>query len=258
MAKKPSLTPEAPFKLEGMDLDEALERFAGVPASEAKEEEAKGRAVQLVRREGEDAPPFLLYSTDKGLKLELRVTEGEPWFTQAQMAALFGKDVRTINEHIQKYIADGELDDSVIRKFRITAADGKSYDTNHYALDVAFYVGFRVNSRQGAMFRRWATDLLIRFAKHGYAMDVERLKAPEDPGIVDQLKEIIRVAERLEGEKRSSRREALEEAAGIAEAAMSEASRRCDKSLWGSPDRIRNEIAEAIRQRAQEIGEPKP
>ena len=191
MAKK-KLQAEAPFKLEGMDLDEALQRFAGVPTAEAKAEEAKGREVQLVRREGDDAPPILFYATEKGMKLELRFTEGEPWLTQSQMASLFGVDVRSVNDHIQKYLADGEIDDSVIRKFRITAADGKSYETNHYALDVAFYVGYRVNSRQGAMFRRTATDILVRFAKYGYAMDVERLKAPDHPGIVDELKDIIR------------------------------------------------------------------
>ncbi len=191
MAKK-KLQAEAPFKLEGMDLDEALERFAGVSAAEAKAEEAKGREVQLIQREGDDAPPILFYATEKGMKLELRFTEGEPWLTQAQMASLFGVDVRTVSEHIQKYMADGEIDDSVVRKFRITAADKKTYETNHYALDVAFYVGYRVNSRQGTLFRRTATDILVRFAKYGYAMDVERLKAPDHPGIVDELKEIIR------------------------------------------------------------------
>ncbi len=184
--------PETPFKLDGMDLDEALERFAGVPLDEVKEEEAKGREVRLVQREGDDAPPILFYATDKGVKLELRVTDGELWLTQLQMANLYGVDVRSVNDHIQKYLADGEIDDSVIRKFRITAADGKSYDTNHYALDVAFYVGYRVNTRQGALFRKAATDILIRFAKFGYAMDVERLKAPDQPSIVDELKDIIR------------------------------------------------------------------
>lgn len=192
MAKKPPLTPEAPFKLAGLDFEEALERFAGVPLVEANEAEAKSREVHLVQREGDGAPPILFYATEKGVKLELRVADGEIWSTQAQLAALFGKDVRTISEHIQKYISDGELDDSVIRNFRITASDGKTYDVHHYALDVAFYVGYRVNSRQGAMFRRAATDVLIRFAKYGYAMDVERLKAPEQANILDELKEIIR------------------------------------------------------------------
>lgn len=101
---------------------------------------------------------------------------------------------------------DGEIDDSVIRKFRITAADGKAYETNHYALDVAIYVGYRVNSRQGALFRRWATDILVRFAKYGYAMDIERLKAPEQPGILDELKEIRDIGrnDRYERNSRSS------------------------------------------------------
>src|SRR5438876_4119116 len=90
--------------------------------------EPKGRAIQLMQREDDDAPPILFYDTDMGVKLELRFTGGEPWFTQAQMATLFGKDVRTINEHVQKYMADGEIDGAVIRKFRITAGDGKSYE----------------------------------------------------------------------------------------------------------------------------------
>jgi hypothetical protein len=194
MAKK-KLPPEASFKLDGMDLDEALERFAVVPLAEAKEEKAKGRAVQLVQREGDSAPPILFYATDKGVKLELRFTDGEPWMTQAQMSALFGVSVPTVNEHIQKYLDDGEIDEATIRKFRIVRMEGDREvrrEIDHYALDVAFYVGYRVNSRQGAIFRRAATDILVRFAKHGYAMDVERLKAPESPGIVDELKEIIR------------------------------------------------------------------
>lgn len=153
---------------------------------------ARAGVVQLVHREGDAAPPILVYDTPKGARIELRFDGAEPWVTQAQLAAMFGVSLPTVNEHIQKYLADGELDDSVIRKFRITAADGKSYETNHYGMDVAFYVGYRVNSRQGAVFRRWATDVLVRFATHGYAMDVERLKAPDDPSVVDELKEIIR------------------------------------------------------------------
>lgn len=187
---KKNLPSEPPVKLEGMDFEETPERSVRVPLSE--DERGQGRAVRLVRRQGDDAPPILIYATDKGVKLELRVTASELWMTQAQMANLFGVSVSTVNEHIQKYLSDGEIDDSVIRKFRITAADGKSYETNHYALDVAFYVGYRVNSRQGALFRRAATDILVRFAKYGYAMDVERLKAPSAPGIIDELKEIVR------------------------------------------------------------------
>lgn len=170
---------------DGAEAESTLER---VSASAA----AGGDVVRLVRRDGDDAPPILIYSTAKGVKLELRFDAGEPWCTQAQMATLFGVDVRTVSEHIQKYLSDGEIDESVIRKFRTTASDNKAYETNHYAIDVAFYVGYRVNSRQGALFRRAATDILVRFATHGYAIDVERLKAPTAPGVVDELKEIIR------------------------------------------------------------------
>jgi hypothetical protein len=161
-----------------------LERLAGASKQDG--------AIRLVQRENDDAPPILFYSTDKGVKLELRVAAGDVWCTQKQMADLFGVDVRTVNHHVQQFLTDGELDDSVIRNFRITAADGKSYETNHYALDVAFYVGYRVNSRQGALFRRGATDILVRFAKYGYAIDVERLKSPELASVVDELKDIIR------------------------------------------------------------------
>ncbi len=181
MAKKKSPASATPSE-SGADLEGALRRASS----------EDGKVVRLVKREGDDAPPIMLYDTPKGVRLELRFDAGEPWFAQAQMASMFGVGVRTVSEHIQKFLNDGELDDSVIRKFRITAADGKVYETNHYGLDVTFYVGYRVNSRQGALFRRWATDILVRFATHGYALDVERLKAPEDPSIVDELKEIIR------------------------------------------------------------------
>lgn len=182
--KKSKPTTSVPGKAAPKRVEAELERLAGVSKSEG--------AIRLVQRENDDAPPILFYSTDKGMKLELRVAGGDVWCAQKQMAALFGVSVPSVNEHIQKYLDDGEIDGSVNRKFRITAADGKTYETNHYALDVAFYVGYRVNSRQGALFRRGATDILVRFAKYGYAIDVERLKAPEQPSVIDELKDIIR------------------------------------------------------------------
>lgn len=94
-------------------------------------------------------------------------------------------------DHVNKFIADGELGDSVTRKFRVTAADGKPYDTTHYALDVAFYVGYRVNSAAGVLFRKWATAILIRFATKGFVVDKERLKEPDEPGLVAQLRDIV-------------------------------------------------------------------
>ncbi len=103
-----------------------------------------------------------LYKADQNeLSLEVHVDEETIWLTQKQMSQLFQKDVRTVNEHIKNVFKEGELgEDSVIRKFRITASDGKSYDTNFYNLDVIISVGYRVKSLQGTKFRIWATTVL--------------------------------------------------------------------------------------------------
>lgn len=155
----------------------------------SKNEELK--PVCLVEDEATGAR-FLLYTMPNEVVAELRFEDDQPWFTQAQLAEIFGVDVRTANEHVQKFLADGELNDSVIRKFRITATDGKSYNVQHYALDVAFYVGYRVNSAQGILFRRWATQVLLQYATKGFVIDVRRLKEPESVDRVRELREIIR------------------------------------------------------------------
>jgi hypothetical protein len=94
------------------------------------------------------------------------------WLTQELMAELFQKDVRTINEHIQNVFAEGELaSESDIRKFRITAADGKTYETQHYNLDVIISVGYRVKSKRGTQFRQWATARLSEYPVNGFTMD---------------------------------------------------------------------------------------
>lgn len=102
-----------------------------------------------------------------------------------------GVSVPTVNEHISKFLSEGELDNSVIRKFRITAADGKSYEVKHYALDVAFYAGYRVNSKEGILFRRWATQVLLQYAVKGFVVHKERLINPEEFGRVQELRRII-------------------------------------------------------------------
>lgn len=120
---------------------------------------------------------IILYSTEDG-KTEIAVSlEGETvWLSQKQMAELFDKDVRTINEHIQNVFEDGELESNlVIRNFRITASDGKNYETNHYNLDVIISVGYRVKSLRGTQFRIWATQKLREYIVKGFVMDDERL-----------------------------------------------------------------------------------
>jgi len=126
----------------------------------------------------EKPPAFIFYQTgDKQTRLVVR-TEGETvWLSQKQMAELFQKDVRTINEHIQNIFEEGELpQESVIRNFRITAQDGKTYDTQHYNLDVIISVGYRVKSHRGTQFRIWATQRLREYIVKGFTMDDERLK----------------------------------------------------------------------------------
>lgn len=106
---------------------------------------------------------ILIYQNQSGdIKIDVRLEEETVWLTQEQMAALFGKGRSTVTEHIRNIFKEGELEEnSVCRKFRHTAADGKNYDTNHYSLDVIISVGYRVKSQQGTQFRIWATQRLL-------------------------------------------------------------------------------------------------
>lgn len=108
---------------------------------------------------------------------EVRYQDESIWITQKMMAALYAVDVRTINYHIKKIFSDSELDeDSVIRKFRITAEDGKNYNTNHYNLQMIIAVGFKVNNQRAVRFRVWANQIVEKYTIKGWAMDEERLK----------------------------------------------------------------------------------
>ena len=97
------------------------------------------------------------------------------------MAELFDKNIRTVNEHINNIFKEGELDkSSVIRNFRITASDGKQYDTNFYNLDVIISVGYRVKSLRGTQFRIWATNTLREYLTKGYVINEKMLKAQQN------------------------------------------------------------------------------
>lgn len=99
------------------------------------------------------------------------------WLSQKMMAELYAIDVRTVNYHLKQIFADNELDEqSVIRKFRITADDGKNYQTNHYKLSAIIAVGYKTNSERAVQFRKWATQIIQSFTIKGFAMDDERLK----------------------------------------------------------------------------------
>lgn len=99
------------------------------------------------------------------------------WISQKMMAQLYDVETPTINYHLKKVFADSELqEEAVIRNFRITAADGKSYDTKHYNLAAIIAVGYKVNSERAVQFRKWATTVVEEFTIKGYTMDDERLK----------------------------------------------------------------------------------
>lgn len=99
------------------------------------------------------------------------------WLTQKMMGTLYNIKTHTVNYHLKKIFSDSELEESaVIRNFRITAKDGKSYDTKHYSLSAIIAVGYKVNSERAVLFRKWATQIVQEFTIKGFAMDDERLK----------------------------------------------------------------------------------
>ena len=129
----------------------------------------------------ENLPPensLILYQTEDGqTRIEVRLLDETVWLNQAQISDLFDKDKRTISEHIQNIFKEGELlEESVVRKFRTTASDGKNYQTAHYNLDVIISVGYRVSSHRGTQFRIWATARLKEYLIKGFTLDDERLK----------------------------------------------------------------------------------
>jgi len=120
---------------------------------------------------------FVAATGDNPQSVEVRYEDEILWFTQKMMATLYGVDVRTINYHINKVFSDSELDkNSVIRKYWITAADGKPYNTMHYNLQMIIAVGFKVNNERAVQFRKWANHIVKEFTIKGRVMDDERLK----------------------------------------------------------------------------------
>ncbi len=136
-------------------------------------------------------------------RIEIRYEDENVWLTQKLMAALYDVDVRTINYHIKKVLSDSELqEDSVIRKYWITANDGKQYNTNHYSLEMIIAVGFKVNSEKAVQFRKWVNAVAKEYTIKGWVMDSERLKRGTfltDKYFDEQLERIreIRSSERL-------------------------------------------------------------
>lgn len=121
---------------------------------------------------------FILYTDSNGaVKLNVFIEDETIWLSQKLMAELFEVDIRTISEHIQNIYKTQELSkNQVFRNFRITARDGKNYNTGYYNLDMIIAVGYRVNSKIATQFRIWATQRLKEYILKGFTMDDERLK----------------------------------------------------------------------------------
>lgn len=136
---------------------------------------------------------------DQGLKLEVTMQEETVWLTQAQMAKLFGKDRKTITRHIQNIYKDGELEeDQVCSFFEHTANDGKRYNTQFYNLDMIISIGYRVKSKKGVIFRRWANKVLKDYLLKGYALNKKRLE------YLEKTIKLIDIAGRIDTELKGS------------------------------------------------------
>ncbi len=120
----------------------------------------------------------MIYQTEDGLtKIDVKIIDDTVWLTQLQLSELYQTSKSNISEHIKNIFLEGELDEnSVVRKFRTTAADGKSYLVSHYNLDMIISLGYRVKSITATRFRRWATERLKEYMVKGFTMDDERLK----------------------------------------------------------------------------------
>jgi hypothetical protein len=143
-------------------------------------------------QENSSLSEIIIYQTEDGItKIETRLENETVWLTQAQLAELFQKSRVTITEHIGNIFKEGELsENSVCRKFRLTAADGKEYDTTLYNLDVIISVGYRVKSLRGTQFRIWATERLREYLIKGFTMNDDILK--RGGGYFEELLERIR------------------------------------------------------------------
>jgi len=137
---------------------------------------SKKREVSLVRSSAAEYLTFVAATGQGGV--EAMYADENVWLTQKMMGQLYDVETHTINYHLKKVFLDSELqEEAVIRKIRITAADGKNYDTQHYSLAAIIAVGYKVNSERAVQFRKWATGIVEEFAVKGFAMDDERLKS---------------------------------------------------------------------------------
>ena len=149
------------------------------------------------------AGEFLMFTSGDGkVRIECRFENDTLWLSQAMICDLYGKAKSTISGHIKNIFDDAELDEnSVVRFFRTTAVDGKTYNVQFFSLPLILAVGYRVRSIRGTQFRQWATQTLQEYLVKGFVMDDERLKNPDRP--FDYFEELLR---RIQDIRTSERR----------------------------------------------------
>lgn len=151
--------------------------------------------VHLVE-DAETGEQFLIYGTNKGVRVELRYDGDTLWMTQAQMAELFGVDRTAVTKHLANIYDEGELEAGAtcakIAQVRKEGSRDVVRQVEHYSLDAVISVGYRVGSKQGTLFRKWATEKLVQFATKGFVVDAERLKQPDAHDRVAELRDVIR------------------------------------------------------------------
>ena len=159
------------------------------------------KTSELVPVSGE----LFLYKNDYGtVKLNGLICCESLWLTQSAIAELFDTSKQNVGQHIKNVLNDAELqENSVVKKFFTTAADGKNYETSYYNLDMIISVGYRVNSKKATQFRIWATKVLHEFVQKGFVLDDERLKLAGKPFGVDYFRELL---ERVRSIRASERR----------------------------------------------------
>ena len=141
---------------------------------------------------GNNASQFIIYQTEDGqTKLDVRFQDETVWLTQALLAELFATSKQNISQHLKNIFEEQELsENSVVKEFFTTAADGKQYRAKHYNLDAIISVGYRVKSHTATRFRQWATQQLREYIVKGFVLDDERLKNPDQP--FDYFEELTR------------------------------------------------------------------
>ena len=135
------------------------------------------KEVSIVRSSAAEYLTFVAATGNDNESIEMRYEDENIWLTQKMMATLYNVSVPAINQHLKKIFADAELtEDTVIKKYLITADDGKAYNTNHYNLQAIIAVGFKINNERAVQFRKWANSIVKDYTIQGWVMDDERLK----------------------------------------------------------------------------------